>query len=151
MGARKIYLTGGVLALLLWAAPARAHGIETMVENIPPVRVTFTYRGGGPVAGCDYEIFDPDMGSPVSTGRTDSLGRMEFLPDRVGRWQVRVWSEDGHGGTAQVMVDDQMIAAVTPAGSSGRAGRILAGVVVIFAVFGVLYLFTRKKRAHAHS
>jgi nickel transport protein len=124
---------------------ALAHGVDGTYSTDQAVTVTFRYDEDNPVARCEFEVFDPTMGEAFQTGKTDPLGRVVFRPDQPGRWQVRVWTEDGHGSTVQVMVDENLVVTGGPDGRTGRMQKVITGVSILFGVFGVLALI-RKPR-----
>jgi nickel transport protein len=140
-------------ALLLPPSAALAHSVGSTVESGHAFTVSFHYDDGSPVTDCGFEVFDPAMGQPYQTGRTDRLGRVAFRPDRPGLWQVRVWTEDGHGSTAQVEVDATLSLATPQAAPVSRLPKIITGVAVLFGLFGVLALVQSRSgsRSRAHS
>ena len=146
------FLVGYLLVLTLGAAPVLAHGLTSSVASGHAFTVSFHYDDGSPVADCSFEVFDPAMGQPYQTGRTDRLGRVAFRPDRPGLWQVRVWTEDGHGSTAQVEVDATLSLAPPQAAPVSRLQKVITGVAVLFGLFGVLALVQSRSgsRSRAH-
>lgn len=135
----------GTLTVLLLAAPrpASAHGVHVQQQNTRAVSVEFSYDDLTPMSFEQYEVLAPDADAPFQVGRTDGLGRVVFRPDREGSWQVRVWTEDGHGGSTAVQVNGDMLATEELNARSGRLNKIITGIAVLFGLFGLLALVKR--------
>jgi len=126
-------------------APAHAHGIHVDTSTAPAVTVSFSYEDGSPVAFETCEVLAPGDPSPFQNGNTDRLGRVTFRPDQAGTWKVRVWSADGHGNTAEVVVTDDLVSATTKRDHLAPRQRIITGVAVLFGVFGIVTLVLRRR------
>ncbi len=136
-----------VAAAALVAAPALAHGVDTTVGNVRAVTVTVTYEDGSPLAFESCEVSAPGDGPAFQVGHTDRLGRVVFVPDRPGRWTVKVTGEDGHGAVVPVTVDAAMVAsgaAAAPA-AGARGTKLVTGVGVLLGVFGIVALTLRRR------
>ena len=89
--------------LMLAAAPAAAHGVETRILADGAATVEFGFADGTPMAFAEALVTAPDgTGEPAATGRTDRHGRFSFFPDQPGAWQVEVHDEGGHVARAVV-------------------------------------------------
>ncbi|NDY95695.1 hypothetical protein [Wenzhouxiangella limi] len=97
-----------------------------------------------------YQIFAPDSEVAFQNGRTDALGRISFLPDRPGRWRVVVTTEDGHGLEVRVRVDEALAVTEVEGPPRNRLVNILAGVGYLLGLAGLLILWRKRKKAHAH-
>ena len=132
---------------LLWffALPVSAHDLQHLVEPGPAVIVRLFYSDTAVFAYEGYEVFRAGEKIPYQVGRTDALGRLAFVPDRAGEWRVKATSGDGHGTDFTLTTD----AAHTVTGAErsffDRHARIVAGVGLLFGLFGLLTLFVRKK------
>ncbi len=136
------------LAMLLPAAPARAHGVRTVIDRAEAITVTVTTDDGQPMAFADCRVSPPGDAFPFLAGKTDLHGRVTFVPDRAGVWSVRVDSPDGHGAVIDVPVGDDLVTAPGAAGRAAggsRARTLVTGVAVVFGVFGLLSLFLRRR------
>ncbi len=97
-----------------------------------------------------YQIFAPDAEVAFQNGRTDALGRISFLPDRPGRWRVVVTTEDGHGLEVRVRVDEALGVTEVEGPARNSLVNILAGVGYLLGLAGLLVLWRKRKKAHAH-
>jgi nickel transport protein len=137
-------IVAAVLALA--AGSAAAHETLHEVRRGAAVAVRTYESDGDPVAWTDYEVYSPaDPGTPWQSGRTDRAGWLAFVPDRPGRWRVRVIEATGHGLDIGVEAE-----ATTPSPDARGAAfvlRPLLGLAVIGVVFTALVLAWRKKDA----
>lgn len=138
------------LLLLFLALPAIAHEISSEVVRDRAVAVRARGHHGG-LAGADAEVFSPaDPGTPFWKGRTDRHGWVAFVPDAPGRWRVRVVDATGHGIVTEVDVPAPGAATAPPPGDPGPSApaalaRPLAGVAIVAAIFGFLYVRGRNR------
>ncbi len=122
---------------MLAAQGAGAHGVLHETTTTAAVVVTFLYGDGTPLMFGAFEVRGPGDQRPALVGMTDRAGRVLFAPDRPGRWEVRVRTDDGHGDVAVVDVGPDLLADGRPVGL-GRWPRALIGVVLILALATVL-------------
>lgn len=136
-----------LLACLLptLTGPALAHDLQYTVSNGEAVVVRlledntpFTFEG--------YEVYREDEKLPYQTGRTDSQGRIAFLPDRAGKWRIRTFSEDGHGMDFSLSTDAAARIESSDQPFYERHARIIVGIGVILGLFGFLSLYARKNK-----
>lgn len=159
-------------ALLLISLPAAAHHVHHVVARGDAVVVSLTYGNGSPLTFDRYDIFAGGEESPFQSGTTDAAGRIVFLPDRSCTWRVKVFSEDGHGAdfTFQAGPVEPAVAepdGAAPAGEAAdpaetvqvaltpglvaekpfieRFAGPVAGVGIIFGIFGLFALFFRRR------
>lgn len=159
--------------LLLSSLPAAAHHVHHEVARGEAVVVTLTYGDGSPLAGDRYDILAHGEEKAFQTGTTDAAGRIVFMPDSVGTWRVRVFSEDGHGadftfetGPVTAAAEEQAdrsadvaelneapVNTLTPEVVEAEKKRLVErfagpalGVGIILALFGVFALFVRSRR-----
>lgn len=133
-----------LVAMLSGPATALAHGVHTHYKVEQSVTVDFSYEDHTPMAFDSYEIQPPDDSTPFQVGRTNRLGQCVFHPDRPGTWQVRLWTEDGHGATVKINVGDDLMVEATEENRSQRGSKFIVGVSVIFGIFGMLSMFNRR-------
>jgi nickel transport protein len=133
-----------LLALLAIPGVVQAHGTVTRTSAAEATVVTITHDDGDAVAGARFDVFPPDSDTAFLSGATDARGRVVFLPDRAGNWRVRIATPDGHGADVQVAIDQsRLVAAVPPPRGSGG---VVMGFCVLFGIFGVVALVTRRTR-----
>ena len=70
------------------------------------------------------------------------------VPDRPGDWTVKIWSEDGHGLTATVAVEDHQTRSPERGQGAGlnRFGGAVLGVVGILVLGLIIASITRRRR-----
>lgn len=134
---------------LLWLAalggpPAWGHDLQYELSRHQAVVITLFYADASPFSFESYEIFPEGERLPVQVGRTDARGRIAFLPDRAGRWRLKVISEDGHGLDVVIATDDATQVQGVDRPLYERYGRVVVGMALILGVFGFLRLFIRK-------
>ena len=144
------------LALLGVAVSAAAHEVRHEVlhevQRGRAVAVRARFSDGEALAHAQAEVFSPaDRGAPHWKGRTDRNGWLAFVPDVPGGWRVRIVDSTGHGLDTTIEVASPV--AVEAAGGSNPSGiaslafvlRPAVGVVLIAAIFGLLYLRGRRR------
>jgi len=137
------------LALLL-AAPAQAHEVVNQIQRQQAVTVTLRYSDGEPFSYESYELYAGRGTTPVQTGRTDSQGRVVFLPGEDATMRLRAFSADGHGVDLRFKVPAASPES-TAEGSAiatdklGRPAKLLVGLAVILALFAGWQLFVRQR------
>ncbi len=138
-------------AVVLLATVAHGHGIRKSVSRSEAIVVELSYEDGTAFSNERYEIFREGETVAFQTGRTDALGRIVFVPDRAGGWRLRAFSEGGHG--VDFTIENEAPAgaggaeAALPAGASGRALRVVAGVFIIFGVSSAAGFYLRRRRS----
>jgi nickel transport protein len=130
------------LALLLLALPVGAHELQHEITTQEATVVSLRYADGTPFAYEAYEIGPRGAELPLQSGRSDAQGRIAFIAPETGRYTLRAWSEDGHGTVLDI--DATPGAQRAGDGVTDRTLKILAGVGILFGVFGVLALFKRR-------
>ncbi len=134
-----------VLVFLLVAVAAPAHEIDYVVHEGASRTVEVKTADGRPFAFESSEIFGPGDRTPHQVGRTDKHGRVSFVPDRIGEWTVKVFSEDGHGLTATIQVQDLHPAVISGDRGPNRGLRILIGVAIVALLGGAMYWRSRSE------
>ena len=114
-----------MLAVLLAASGAMAHGVRTEVVAGATSTITVTSDHGEPLAGASFTVTAPGAEGAWLSGTTDPHGRVVFQPDRAGLWSVRVATADGHGAVVSVDVSAAQLAgggAAAPVAAHHDAG-----------------------------
>jgi hypothetical protein len=113
--------------------------------------VQAVYDDGRPMAFCEAQVFRPaEADAPYWVGETDEHGWIAFVPDGTGVWHVAV--DDGMGHVKRVdvpVLSDTGVPALAEGPTVGGVGRwsgVLAGVGVIFGLFGLASLLRRRQR-----
>ena len=104
------WLIGGFLLMPL---PAFAHDLQYTVVGGQAVVIKLFYADNTPFTFEGYEIFRDGEKLPYQVGRTDSQGRIAFLPDQAANWRVKAISEDGHGLDFKLSTDSAAAKALT--------------------------------------
>lgn len=132
------------LPVALLAGTLHAHGLSHSAQPGSAVIVELRYADGSPFSYESAEVFRPGETLPFLAGRTDSNGRLVFVPDQSGDWRIRAFSEDGHGGDFTVAAAPGAEPA-TPDLRLGGAGGLLVGLSMVFGLFGLWSLFLRRQ------
>ena len=139
----------GLLCALVIAAAgpgqALAHGLQHRIDEAAAVSVELFLADGSAFAFESYEVYRAGDEIPFQVGRTDARGRVVFLPDRAGTWRIKAFSEDGHGADFSFSTGARGDVKVGRESFLDRHLRVIAGVSVIFGVFGLIGLFSRRR------
>jgi nickel transport protein len=145
------------LVVLLWLPMGLtwAHEVQHTVETPHVVAIHLTYADGSPFAFEAFEAYPEGKDVPAQVGRTDAQGRALFVPGEYPRWRVKAFSADGHGvdikidapTTANEAAAAKATADVADDSLAGpnRASRLLFGLSLLLAGFGLYQLFSRKR------
>jgi hypothetical protein len=133
-------------ALRLALSDAQAHGVQAeRIAGGHGLRTTFD--DGAPMAFAEVKIFAP--AAPDETwqeGMTDLNGRFVFFPSQTGVWRMVVDDGMGHAVTREIEIDDAGQAHVDEDHHDHHhtPSAIIAGLGLIFGVFGLWALFRRR-------
>ena len=145
----KLRYAGLLLGLLMLPGPASGHGLRYQVGREEVVVIKVTYANKNPFSHQHYEIFRPNETAPCLTGRTDADGRIRFVPDSSGTWQIKTFSEDGHGLSIPLATEGREVFLPPAKPPSGRYTGLLLGLVIILGFFNLYSLFLRRKKQAA--
>ncbi len=157
-------------AIVCAAPPAAAHEVQARVTTATATVVTLTYADGQPFAFEAFEAFEVHgaAGAPLAVGRTDAQGRAVFVaPAAAGELRLRAFSADGHGIERRLPAATEVAPPPLPGAEgsapprpqavpggvaaadadAGRSSRFLFGFGVLLALFGLIQLFVRRKKA----
>jgi nickel transport protein len=134
-----------LLVWLAFAPCAGAHDLKHTVSGAQAVVIRMFYVDNTPFSFEAYEIYREGEKLPYQVERTDSQGRIAFLPDRAATWRIKAFSEDGHGQDFKLSTDAAALADMEKPAFE-RYGRIVVGVAVILGLFGFLNLFVKRKK-----
>lgn len=132
-----------LLCLPFAVAPALAHEVHATVAAAPATVVTLTYADGEPFSFEAFEVHADASDRPLLVGRTDAQGRAVFLAPTAGEARLRAFSADGHG--VDLRLPPTAAVAAAPAAADERPARIMFGLGLLLAVFGLVQLWQRKR------
>jgi nickel transport protein len=137
-----------LLLSLLAVTAAGAHAVEYQVEN-RGVSARFFFLPNDPASYSPYEVFGPGDDMPYQKGRTDKNGVAAFLPDRPGKWTVKVVAESEHGGHAASVEIDVKEGLLMDSFSKPLVAahtKIFVAAGVLLSVFGLWALWSSRRR-----
>lgn len=137
-----------MLLPLLFVSGAEAHSIEYQVEN-KGISARFFFLPNDPSSYSAYEIFGPGDAVPHQKGRTDKNGVVSFLPDRAGKWLIKVIAESEHGGHAtqtEIHVSENLLMESFSKPLVAAYVKFFVGAGLLLSVFGIWALWTAGRR-----
>ncbi|HJV93132.1 MAG TPA: hypothetical protein VJ572_06605 [Azonexus sp.] len=135
-----------LLGLLLCAGAAAAHEVKIEQTTSAAAVVRLSYADGQAFAFEAYELYPAGEETPAQVGRTDAEGRIVFLPGPRTEWRLKAFSADGHGLNQRLTVTAAAASSTMPARDApSRWSLLLAGLGIIFGIFGLLQFIQRKK------
>ena len=141
-----------LVAVIIWLLAARAYAHEVLhtVERGRAIALKAFFADGEALAYVEYEVYSPaDPRIPYQKGRTDRGGYLAFVPDKSGRWRVKVADASGHGLDLEIPVTtDKGQAAATSRQdealfTAAFVLRPMIGLAIIAAIFSALTLIYR--------
>src|SRR5208283_1265853 len=93
--------------------------------------------------------FGPGDKIPHQKGRTDRNGFVSFLPDRPGKWSIKVIAESEHGGHAanvEIDVKEGLLMASFSKPLVAAYSKFFVGTGVFLSAFGIWALWTARRR-----
>ncbi len=103
----RILLVSFILALVFVPGNGMTHGTGfRVVTDAQPMVLSFYYTDSTPMAYAEINVFGPDNEQVAfQSGRTDTNGYFAFVPDRSGKWIVKV--NDGRGHSVKAVVESK--------------------------------------------
>ena len=133
--------------LLLIYSGAEAHSVHYQVVN-RGISVRVFYSADDPASYSQYEIFGPADKIPHQKGRTDKNGIVSFLPDRQGKWLVKVYGESEHGlhgALIEIEVNENLLPESVKKPLVATYTKLFVGLGFIMGIFGLWALLKGKK------
>ena len=125
-----------------------AHSVQYKVSHKNAVVIKIFFPDGTPFSYEKFEIYSPDNTKiPYQVGRTDKYGRIIFIPDKVGNWTIKAFSEDGHGIIDKIYISKLNNMNDYSDSSLDYFFKIVAGILIIFLIYGTLYITIRRKKS----
>lgn len=135
-----------ILFLFLTSA-IYAHDIHYSINQGKAYIVQVYYADGTKFSYESYEIYEPlQQKTAFGVGRTDANGRMAFVPNKAGKWQIKVFSDDGHGANIELNVDNSMIMKEKKLDFFEKYARHAFGLGLIMIIFSVINIYIRRKK-----
>ncbi len=135
---------------LVMATLLQAHLLNHEVTHPKVYSVNLYFAKAGDFSFESYEVYSPqNRDIPYAVGRTDKNGRLFFQPDAMGEWQVKAFSEDGHGTVVKVNVTQ--ISKNEATQRESLLQRLVLGLLAIGAIFGLVYFITKRSKNNAIS
>lgn len=138
-----------LFALALLTGQALAHEVKLEQSSQPASVLRLTYADGSAFAFEAYELYLPGKETPEQVGRTNALGQIVFLPGSQLEWRLKAFSGDGHGIDQRLRLNAAPVGTGSASTSSETApprwSLLLAGLGIIFGIFGLIQLIQRKK------
>lgn len=131
----------------LTVSAAQAHSVEYQVEN-RGVSARFFFLPNDPANYSPCEVFGPGDTVPHQKGRTDKNGVVSFLPDRPGKWTIKMIAESEHGGHAanvEIDVKEGLLAESFSKPLVAAHVKFFVGAGVFLSVFGLWALWTARR------
>jgi nickel transport protein len=141
---RLIFIT---LLSLLAVSGASAHSVEYQVEN-RGISARFFFLPNDPAGYSQCEIFGPGDSVPYQKGRTDKNGVVSFLPDRPGKWTIKMIAESEHGGHAasvDIHVKEGLLMESFSKPLVAAYVKLSVGAGVFLSVFGIWALWAARR------
>jgi nickel transport protein len=136
---RMIKILYATIILLLILSEAEAHTVHYRVEN-KGISVRVFYAEDDPASYSSYEIFGPRDKIPHQKGRTDRNGFVSFLPDRQGKWIIKVHGESEHGmhsAQIEVNVNENLFMDSFKKPLVAQYTKAFVGISFLMAIFGL--------------
>jgi len=136
-----------LILIFLWSGDGEAHSINYQVEN-RGISARVFYAGDEPASYSQFEIFGPGDRIPHQKGRTDRNGFVSFLPDRKGKWIIKVYGEAEHGihgAQIEVGVNENLFMDSFRKPLVAQYTKGFVGGSIILAMFGGWALLRRRK------
>ncbi len=137
-----------ILILLFSATTGYSHGVIGKAETRQAVCLNAAYDDGEPMSYAEVSIYSPKEHHPFQSGYTDSKGVFCFLPDTIGKWQLKV--NDGMGHQLALGFDHRTKSTPSqPIAASPQLSKIngvIGGVGVIIGFGGLSAWWLSRKR-----
>jgi nickel transport protein len=136
---RMIKVLYATIILLLTLSGAEAHTVHYRVEN-KGISIRVFYAEDDPASYSQYEIFGPGDTIPYQKGRTDRNGFVSFLPDRKGKWIIKVHGESEHGmhnAQIEVNVNENLFMDSFKKPLVAQYTNAFVGISFLMAIFGL--------------
>jgi nickel transport protein len=135
-----------VFVLLAYTPLLLSHGVGFEIERHEASIIHLRHGDDAPLANTDYELSMVGSETSYQSGKTDALGRVVFIPGEVRKWRLRVFNQDGHGIDTTFALTPDGLSHTHHDHTSSHITTLILGVGILLSGFGLLMLFTRRKR-----
>jgi len=139
-----------ILLVILLPLSLFAHGVEYNVNLQNSVVIRVFYDDGYPMDYADYEIKSSD-GEIFQIGVTDRQGILSFIPDIIGKWEVKIDDGMGHGILKDIEINEEMLPVINKDLKHSRLQKLVMGICVIFGITGILFYIVARREKNAHT
>ncbi len=126
---------------------AQGHAVNYHVEN-KGISTRVFYAFDEPARYSPFEVYGPGDKIPHQKGRTDKNGFVSFLPDRAGKWIIKVTGESDHGGhgvTIELAVNDSLFLESFKKPLVATYSKMAVAVSVILGAFGIAAIYKSRR------
>jgi hypothetical protein len=135
-----------VFILLAYTPLLFSHGLGFEIDRHEASVIHLHHSHDTPLANADYELSIIGAETSYQSGKTDALGRVAFIPGEVRKWRLRVFNQDGHGIDTTFELTPDGLSDAHHAHTSSHISTMILGVGILLSGFGLLMLFSRRKR-----
>ncbi|MBW9272881.1 MAG: ABC transporter permease [Candidatus Thiodiazotropha sp. (ex. Lucinisca nassula)] len=135
-----------LLVLLGYAPSSLSHGVGLKIERQEAAVIWLHHTDDTPLADVAYELTADGGNAPYQSGKSDASGRVVFIPGDVRGWRLRVFSEDGHGIDTVLELAPGMASHSHTGHTYSELTKLILGIGILLSGFGVMMLFTKRKR-----
>ena len=132
--------------LLMIAASLKAHDLQHTVVQKQATVVIFSFGGDVNFSYQKYEVYAPNSKLPFAVGRTDSLSRVVFVPNKTGMWKIKAISEDGHGASIKINIDESMKISNYTQSFYEKFQKTFVGLALIFALYTFVHFIINRRK-----
>jgi nickel transport protein len=132
--------------LFLFPLSLFAHDVHYTVSQGNAYIIDIYYADGTKFAFESYEIYKADNDKTAyQVGRTNAIGRIAFVPDSAGKWNIKAFTDDGHGVSFSIDVKEGQTMTEKKVDFFEKFARPIFGVGIILIIFSILNIFVRRK------
>ncbi len=132
--------------LVLVAKEAFAHGVVCEIKKSKAFVIKVEYDDGTPMDYAEVKIFSPDNKKiEHATGYTDKNGYFAFVPDKPGKWLIKIDDGMGHGVTREIAVEKKMNLEKEVVHYFPLWLRVLVGLSIIWGLMGTMFFILTRK------
>ncbi len=124
-----------------------SHEVRYSIDFSNAYIINVYYANGTKFSFESYEIYKPGNDKiPYQVGRTNEIGRISFVPDAPGKWQVKVFSDDGHGANFEIDVKGGKFKGERKLDFFEKYSKTIFGLGIILTFFSIINIFLRRKK-----
>ena len=129
------------ISALFVTGVAWAHSVLHEIEENRAVIIKVCFENNEPMSHAHVNIFAPgNQDKLFQSGYTDKNGCFAFLPNRPGKWNIKVFDKTGHGVMASTLVKEGT-RIDPPKPKYSRWQKLVTGISVICALTCLMVYF----------